>query len=76
MLFSRMALAEARATRCAASPEALASTVAELMAPDRAALLAHNAWAVSSGGAEVTERVTQAIFETLAARRARLAETG
>lgn len=67
-------LAEARATRCAASPEALASTISELMAPDRAALLAHNAWAVSSGGAEVTDRVAQAILETLAARRDRATE--
>lgn len=63
-------LAEARATRCAASPEALASLVGELMAPDRAALLAHNAWAVSSGGAEVTDRVMQAILQTMAAHPA------
>jgi len=61
-------LAEARATRCAASPEALAALVGELMAPDRAALLAHNAWAVSSGGAEVTDRVMQAILQTMAAQ--------
>lgn len=60
-------LAEARATRCAASPEALTALVGELMAPDRAALLAHNAWAVTSGGAEVTERVMLAILQTMAA---------
>ncbi|MCV2863421.1 3-deoxy-D-manno-octulosonic acid transferase [Albidovulum sediminicola] len=63
-------LAEARATRSVATPQALTAAIAELMAPDRAALLAHNAWAVTSGGAEVTERVTQAILETLAARTA------
>ena len=62
-------LAEARATRSAATPDALAAVIAELMAPDRAALLAHNAWAVSSGGSEVTDRVSHAILETLAKRR-------
>ncbi len=61
-------LAEARAARLVPDPEALAGAVTELIAPDRAALLAHNAWAASSGGAEVTDRVAGAILETLDAR--------
>ncbi len=58
-------LSEARAARLVSGPEALAEAVAELIAPDRAALLAHNAWAASSGGAEVTDRVAAAVIATL-----------
>ncbi len=39
--------------------EELAEFLADLLAPDRAARLAHAAWAVASEGAEVTERVVQ-----------------
>jgi len=39
--------------------------VADLIAPDKAALLAHNAWVASSGGAEVTERVARIILSCL-----------
>lgn len=58
-------LSEARATRRVASAEALAEAVGDLIAPDKAALLAHNAWAVSSGGAEVTDRVAEILVATL-----------
>lgn len=58
-------LQEQKALRQVRSPTALAEAVAELIAPDRAAVLAHDAWAVSSHGAEVTERVVRAVFETL-----------
>ncbi len=56
-------LDDARAARLVADPEALAEAVADLIAPDKAAQLAHNAWAASSGGAEVTERVLQIILD-------------
>ncbi|MCW3783830.1 3-deoxy-D-manno-octulosonic acid transferase [Defluviimonas salinarum] len=62
-------LAEARAARRIATPEALAAAVGDLIAPDKAAVLAHNAWAASSGGAEVAERVVQLALATLDARQ-------
>lgn len=58
-------LTEARATRALSDAEGLCTTIADLIAPDKAANLAHNAWAASSGGAEVAERVVQIIFHTL-----------
>lgn len=58
-------LSEARAARQVSSPEALATAVADLIAPDKAAVLAHNAWAATSGGAEVAERVVQITLSTL-----------
>ncbi len=58
-------LAGARAARRVGSPEDLADAVADLLSPDKAALLAHNAWAASSGGAEVTERVMQILLSEL-----------
>ncbi|MGB3314681.1 MAG: glycosyltransferase N-terminal domain-containing protein [Albidovulum sp.] len=66
-------LTEARATRLVTSPSALAEAVSELIAADKAAILAHNAWAASSGGAEVAERVTQAILAELDAVPAKAA---
>lgn len=58
-------LEDAGATRRVKDAGALAEAVAELIAPDKAALLAHNAWAASSGGAEVTERVMQIILDLM-----------
>lgn len=58
-------LSEARATRQVSSPEALATAVEDLIAPDKAAVLAHNAWAATSGGAEVAERVVLITLSTL-----------
>ncbi len=60
-------LDHAAATRLVATADDLARAVADLMAPDKAALLAHNAWAASSGGAEVAERVLQIILDMLKA---------
>lgn len=61
-------LDEADATRLVDSPRVLADAVAELIAPDKTAELAHNAWAASTGGAEVTERVLQIILDLMDAR--------
>jgi 3-deoxy-D-manno-octulosonic-acid transferase len=61
-------LEEAGAVRRVATPEALASAIADLIAPDKAAQLAHNAWAASSGGAEVTERVMHIILDLMDTR--------
>lgn len=58
-------LREARATRQLASPADLPRALAELIAPDRAAQLAHNAWAAASGGAEVTDRVAQILLDLM-----------
>lgn len=66
-------LTDARATRLVTSQAALAEAVTELIAADKAAILAHNAWAASSGGAEVAERVTQAILAELDACATRAA---
>lgn len=63
-------LEAARATRRVASASALGEAVADLLAPDRMAMLAHNAWAVTSGGAGVTLALTLAILETLDALEA------
>ncbi|MFB2530574.1 hypothetical protein ACEYYB_06205 [Paracoccus sp. p4-l81] len=61
-----------RATRAIAGPADLPDALAELIAPDRAAELAHAAWAVTSGGAAVADVVAQDILTELAtARQAR-----
>lgn len=46
-------------------PADLPEAVSQLIAPDRAAQLAHNAWAASTGGAEVADRVVAAIVAEL-----------
>ena len=58
-------LTQARAARLVASPQALAQAVDELLAPDRAAAMAHAAWEVVSSGADVTERAKAVLLETL-----------
>lgn len=58
-------LAEARAVRSLTGPQDLCAAVADLIAPDKAAGLAHNAWAASSGGADVAERLVQLILSAL-----------
>ncbi len=50
-------LAAAQAAALVGSAADLAATMAELLAPDRAARLAQAAWIVTSEGAEVTDRV-------------------
>ena len=58
-------LDEARAARALSTPLALGEALADLVAPDRAAQLAHNAWAVTSGGAGAAAAVAQAILAEL-----------
>lgn len=58
-------LTAARATQRVATAEALAVALADLIAPDRSAQLAYNAWAAATTGAEVRERVMQRLFERL-----------
>lgn len=58
-------LGEARATRPIGSPGDLCAAVAELIAPDKAALLAGNAWMSTSGGAEAVERIVTATLGAL-----------
>lgn len=55
----------ARAARAIYDPRSLGDALADLIAPDRAAMLAHNAWAVTSGGAGAAEAVARAILGTL-----------
>jgi 3-deoxy-D-manno-octulosonic-acid transferase len=58
-------LTEARAARAITAPQALAEAVADLIAVDKAAMLAHNAWAVTSGGAGVATAIAKAILAEL-----------
>ncbi len=60
-------LREARATRQVVDGPDLAQALAEVSAPDRAAQLAHNAWAAASGGAEVTDRVAHILADLMMA---------
>jgi len=64
-------LADAGACRLVTSPAALADVVAELIAPDRVAALAHNAWAMISGHAGVADQVARRLLAELDAARAR-----
>jgi 3-deoxy-D-manno-octulosonic-acid transferase len=62
-------LADARATRLVRSAGDLADAVGDLLSPDRAARMAQAAWAVSSAGAEVTDKVVAILRDRLAAGR-------
>lgn len=64
-LLGRLAAAQGAALVGSASD--LADTLGELLAPDRAARLAQAAWAVTSEGADVTDRVVGLITGLLAA---------
>jgi 3-deoxy-D-manno-octulosonic-acid transferase len=64
--FSR--LNEARATRIVGTPAELGDAVGDLLSPDRAARMAQAAWAATSAGTEVTDRVVAVLHEMLAAR--------
>ena len=46
-------------------PEDLPEVVADLIAPERSAQLAHNAWAVTSGGAGAVETIARDLAEIL-----------
>lgn len=61
-------LVEARAVRSLTGAQDLCTAVADFIAPDKAAGLAHNAWAASSGGADVAERLVQVVLSALDAR--------
>jgi 3-deoxy-D-manno-octulosonic-acid transferase len=54
-------LAAARATRLVNTHRHLAEAVSDVLAPDKAARLAHAAWTVASDGAEVTETIIDTI---------------
>lgn len=56
-------LEAALAARLVPNSGALGEAVADLLAPDRAAMLAHNAWAMTSGGAGVTLALSRAISD-------------
>lgn len=58
-------LGEARAARLISAPDTLATAVDDLMAPDRAAAMAHAAWEVSSSGAQVTEQAVDVLLDAL-----------
>jgi 3-deoxy-D-manno-octulosonic-acid transferase len=58
-------LAEAGAARIVPEGTALGGIVAEVLEPDEAARLAHAAWEVCSGGAEVTEGAMDLLFAML-----------
>lgn len=49
----------------------LADTLSELLAPDRAAELAHAAWRVSTGGADTSDRILALVGEALSRRTPR-----
>ncbi|WP_101068406.1 3-deoxy-D-manno-octulosonic acid transferase [Roseovarius salinarum] len=57
--------AAAGAARMVRDTDALAVAVEELIAPDRAAEMAHAAWDVASQGAEVMDLVAELMHETL-----------
>lgn len=55
----------ATAARLVTGPEALSLAAADLSAPDQAALLAENAWAVSTGGAAVLRRIADTVIDAM-----------
>ncbi|WBU60128.1 3-deoxy-D-manno-octulosonic acid transferase [Paracoccus albus] len=55
----------AQAARAIDEPAELSQAVIALLAPDQAAMLATNAWAVSTGGAGVATRIAHAIRDTI-----------
>jgi 3-deoxy-D-manno-octulosonic-acid transferase len=58
-------LAAANAFRPLRSPADLAEGVAEMIAADRAAQFAHNAWAASSSGIEAADRIALAVVQAV-----------
>lgn len=55
----------ARAARTVRDAESLARTLSLLLAPEKAAELANNAWQVSTLGAETTQRIVQHMLDRL-----------
>lgn len=58
-------LAEAGACRVVQNPDTLASTLDDLLAPNKAASMAHAAWEVSSRGAQVTDIAVSEVLTQL-----------
>ncbi|MFP4273483.1 MAG: 3-deoxy-D-manno-octulosonic acid transferase, partial [Paracoccaceae bacterium] len=58
-------LSGAAAARIVKDSESLATALAELVAPDRAAVMAQAAWDIVSEGADVTDRITDLVLDTL-----------
>ncbi len=58
-------LADATASRMVRDADTLGQTVEELMAPDKAAEMAHAAWDVTSRGADVTEKLVALVHDAL-----------
>lgn len=58
-------LSRAGAAREVRNDKDLGTTLAELLAPDQAAAMAHSGWDISSQGAEATERLSHWIQHTL-----------
>ncbi len=61
-------LAAAGAARIVNDAAALGNAVSRLIAPDQAATMAHAGWDVISHGAELTDRITDLVQDTLDAR--------
>lgn len=55
----------ASAARLVTDALALSRAVADLLAPDQAAMLAGNAWSVSTGGAAVLRRIADTVIEAM-----------
>ncbi|MFK7834603.1 MAG: 3-deoxy-D-manno-octulosonic acid transferase [Sulfitobacter sp.] len=64
-------LAAAGAARIVNDADALGAAVSSLIAPDHAAAMAHAGWDVISEGAELTDRVTEIIHDTLDLKKGR-----
>ncbi len=62
-------LGAALGAAAASNPAEVADLLSELLAPDRAARLAHAAWGVASEGAEVTARIVAIILQSMGGAR-------
>lgn len=58
-------LGSAEAARLIADQDALTKAVDDLTAPDQAATLARNAWAISTGGAAVLRTIADRVLDTM-----------
>ena len=64
-LSSYTRLANVGAARIVKDAESLAAALNQLIAPDRAAAMAHAAWELMSTGAEVTDHLVDLVLDTL-----------
>ncbi len=55
----------ARAARMVRDAETLSTAIGQVIAPDKAAAMAHAAWDIASQGAEVTDRILDLVQDTL-----------